>query len=45
MAAAPVAARPALGTLDTVLAIAAAVIGVLALLTTLNNMFEWIWKT
>ena len=23
----------------------ALVIGVLALLTTLNNMFEWIWKT
>jgi hypothetical protein len=30
--------------LDTILVIAAAVVGVLALLTTLNNMFEWVWK-
>ena len=28
---------------DTILAIAAAVIGVLAVLTTLNNMFQWVW--
>jgi len=39
------AARPAVSTLDTALAIAAAVIGVLAVLTTLNNVFEWIWKS
>ncbi len=45
MAPAPVAARPGLGKLDTILVIAAAVIGVLALLSTLNNMFEWIWKS
>jgi hypothetical protein len=31
--------------MDTVLAIAAAVIGVLAVFSTLNNMFEWIWKS
>jgi hypothetical protein len=37
-------ARPGVSTLDTILAIAAAVIGVLALFSTLNNMFEWIWK-
>ena len=42
-AAAPMAARPGLGMLDTILAIAAAVIGVLAVLTTLNNMFQWLW--
>ncbi len=45
MAPAPVAAQPGLGKLDTILVIAAAVIGVLALLTTLNNMFEWIWTS
>jgi len=39
------AARPAVSALDTILAIAAAVIGVLAVLTTLNNMFEWVWKS
>jgi translation initiation factor IF-2 len=44
-ASAPAPARPGIGTLDTILVIAAAVIGVLALLTTLNNMFEWIWKS
>jgi hypothetical protein len=38
------AARPAVSTLDTVLAVAAAVIGLLAVATTLNNMYEWIWK-
>jgi hypothetical protein len=37
-------ARPGVSTLDTILAIASAVIGVLALFSTLNNMFEWIWK-
>ena len=41
---APVPARPAVSTLDTVLAVAAAVIGLLAVGTTLNNMFEWIRK-
>jgi hypothetical protein len=43
---APAAQPPArrLSTVDTVLVITAAVVGVLALLTTLNNMFEWVWK-
>jgi hypothetical protein len=34
-----------LGTLDTVLVIAAAVVGLIALFSTLNNMFEWVWKS
>jgi hypothetical protein len=37
-------ARP-VSTLDTVLVIAAAVVGLAALFSTLNNMFEWIWKS
>jgi len=37
------AGRPGLGVLDTSLAIAAAVVGILAVLTTLNNMFQWVW--
>ena len=39
----PLPLGPRSSTLDTVLAIAAAVIGVLAVCTTLNNMFQWIW--
>jgi hypothetical protein len=42
---APVSARPAVGAVDTILAIAAAVVGLIALFSTLNNMFEWIWKS
>jgi hypothetical protein len=40
---APVAARPGLGMFDTILAIAAAVVGLVAVFSTLNNMFQWIW--
>jgi hypothetical protein len=50
--AAPVAPRPApaparsqLSAVDIFLAIAAAVVGLIALLSTLNNIFEWIWTT
>jgi hypothetical protein len=39
------AARPTVGTVDMVLAIAAAVIGAVAAFSTLNNYFEWIWKS
>ena len=42
---APMQFRPGLSTLDTVLVIAAAVIGLIALFSTLNNYFEWIWKS
>jgi uncharacterized protein YggT (Ycf19 family) len=35
--------RPGLGMLDTSFAIAAAVIGLVAVFATLNNMYQWIW--
>jgi hypothetical protein len=41
---APVAVRPGLGALDTSLAVAAAVIGLIAVFSTLNNMYQWIWQ-
>jgi hypothetical protein len=37
------AAAPTVSTLDTILAVAAAVVGLLAVISTLNNMFQWIW--
>ena len=42
---APMGAARQVSTADAVLAIAAAVVGLAALFSTLNNMFEWIWKS
>jgi hypothetical protein len=42
---APAPARPGVSTADMILAIAAAVVGLIALFSTLNNMFEWVWKS
>ncbi|HVM49007.1 MAG TPA: hypothetical protein VMU04_13330 [Candidatus Acidoferrum sp.] len=41
---APVAARAGLGMFDTILAVVAAVVGLVAVFSTLNIYFQWIWE-